>query len=402
MSIDKIKNFKKLSVPALGLLAALFSANYMSGDSDKNDSVPTPEPLTGESKITKAEPDYSKSAQASLTNLIEKSNLSPRYQKDEQASLANLINESVETLSFPQDAVLKKIKEDIALRMQDYRASFEKDARFMQRLKDKEDEIRYFESLAQKFAKLAGPPYQGIAQEIVYLFPAIAAQESRYNPGAYNKKSGASGAFQITKVAMLGLIPYLEKIKSKKFKSVDEAMQELKDSRVSAKLALSHLLYVVMRSELFKELIDLRIALDMDEKKFNRFAALVMLNAYNTGQGAVALSLKNFLKAINSAKEAESRKVHSLEKRAINYSPEYMSLASLKKMNALEIFHVFTQMAKKYKWHKTYGNEALEYTLRILAARELLSYEGLLAPRDWPLLSRESVFARGNSGQDAG
>ncbi len=401
MSIDKIKSFKKLSAPALGLLAALFSANYMSGDSGKNDSVPTTEPELGESTIAKSEPDYSKSAQASLTNLIEKSSLKPRYQKEEQAYLANLINESIENLSLPQDAVLKKIKEDIALRMQDYRVSFEKDARFMQRLKNKEDEIRYFESLAQKFANTVKPPYRELAKELVYLFPAIAAQESRYNPGAYNKKSGATGAFQITKVAMLGLIPYLEKIKSKKFKSVDEAMRELKDSRISAALALSHLLDVVAHSELFKELIDLRIALDMDEKKFNRFAALVLLNAYNTGQGAVALSLKKFLKAINSAKEVESRKVSSLENRAINYSPEYISLASLKKMSAVEIFHVFTQMAKKYKWHKTYGDEASEYALRILAAREILSREGLLAPRNWPLFSRELIFTKENSSQDA-
>ena len=220
----------------------------------------------------------------------------------------------------------------------------------------------------------------GVARELALLFAGLPAQESRLNDEAFNKKTGATGPFQITKVAMLGLLPTLKNITGQKYseRNISEAMRELNSFEISSKLALVHLLKVIIKSRMFADLIDLRVALNMSDQSFNQFAALVILNAYNTGQGAVSKSLHGFLLTVTGLKENESRKVALSGKRSINYSIEHATLSKLRKMNALEIFYVFSQMARKNKWHATYGREASEYALKILAARLYMADRNIL------------------------
>ena len=257
---------------------------------------------------------------------------------------------------------------------------FASDKVFLERLNVYKAHLAHSEKLATHLANAMPFGYKGVARELALLFAGLPAQESRLNDEAFNKRTGATGAFQITEVAMLGLLPTLKNISGQKYsgRNISEAMRELNSFEISSKLALVHLLKVIIKSRMFADLIDLRVALNMSDQSFNQFAALVILNAYNTGQGAVSKSLHGFLLTVTGLKENESRKVALSGKRSINYSIEHATLSKLRKMNALEIFYVFSQMARKNKWHATYGREASEYALKILAARLYMADRNIL------------------------
>ncbi len=201
------------------------------------------------------------------------------------------------------------------------------------------------------------------AQDLLFsALPGLPAQEGKLDDYAYNSASGATGTFQITDIAMIDILKRVPQELKQDFLLRQNSKDDLRyNYKFAAYFALLHLdrnLYPRIKKSL-KRLSDL---LSMREKDFNQFSVLALINSYNTGAGAIDEALKHFIAYLQNAKENASK--------AGDKSKEWRHFRYLASAPALELFMIFTRLAKKYKWHKTYGVQAQEYTWLVIAGAE--------------------------------
>lgn len=177
---------------------------------------------------------------------------------------------------------------------------------------------------------------------IAKLIPGLAAEESKFDNSLVSP-SGAFGIFQIMPNT------YLD---STGIKKVDEIKKSLTKQTAFCFEHLDEKVYKYLNeSEQAVPLKKICEQFELDKKEGDIFSALVILNAYNAGQGNMMKIIKKFSEKYNSAKDLPE-----------NYNK-----------TGLGLFYNLINTALKKKFTPSYGKDARNYVLKILAGNEILN-----------------------------
>ncbi len=337
------KAIKKLTMPALATLAALyfipdehqFAPNKSQQSSDQASYQESEKLKTSQDRIEERIENYIKYPQVSFNRIQKERLLHAQSLNDIYGLITHFVD--IKFLKNPRYS-----------------------ARALQDFENEATKQKWLLDFAQAFEFKRIP--KGVRDLLLSALPGLPAQEGKLDDFAYNSGSGATGTFQITDLAMTDILKRLPQELRQNFLSRQNSKNDLRyNYKFAAYFALLHFdrnLYPRMKKSL-KRLSDM---LAMHEKDFNQFSTLALLNSYNTGAGAIDEALKHFIAYLQKAKEDAVI--------AGDKSKEWRYFRYLSSAPAMELFMLFTKLAKKHKWHKTYGVQAQEYVWLVLAGAE--------------------------------
>jgi hypothetical protein len=142
----------------------------------------------------------------------------------------------------------------------------------------------------------------------------------------------------------------------------EKAKIALSDFYISAFIALSHIDRLI-KPTVKKDLNKVAKILELDSDTYAKFEALILINAYNAGQGTLRVCLRKFYEHLLELKMESSKTGDLNKKRKWNY---------VKDMSAMELFTFFAKYSKGNKSHRLYKKEASEYVFLVLASAQAL------------------------------